>query len=510
MPLIIKQRFPLGRFHSTRWNQNPFEDPYGEWPPSPWRFLRALAARWIQYSRETGDDDEQTRDELIQILAKHPPSFRLPPFSWRGIAIRQYQPTKVEWSDKNKKNPGFKKPAVTLVHDHFRTVSPIEPVYWFWEKIDNLDTNHSTLLYELLRRITYFGRAESFCRFEILNTYANIPEPNCILKKLRTNGHPVLVVDPNCELDLEDLFAATDDKRISSRRIPPGSAWFYADIPERPNIKYVSKEMLKYPANLTLIQFAIGGRVYPPIERWVKVTERFRGLVLRISSQNLTNNPKAKYHDLTEIQKDELKLLSGKDGKGQPLEGHQHAYFFLMPDDHGNPTRLICYRKIPFTPKEIDSLLAASSFKIAWESGSPDWYVRLVPLPFEVPTPVDFCSKSQIWKSLTPFVLPGNRYRFRRHGKERPGETPVRLLEKLLDKLDYPKPVDIEFIDTNQVEWVYIHASIKEKRKLKEQRTQAIHRGYRCRITFAEPVIGPISLGHSSHYGLGLFVPCHE
>ncbi len=53
MPLILEQSFPLGRFHATRWNQNPFEDPYGEWPPSSWRLLRALAARWFQYSRET-------------------------------------------------------------------------------------------------------------------------------------------------------------------------------------------------------------------------------------------------------------------------------------------------------------------------------------------------------------------------------------------------------------------------------------------------------------------------
>src|SRR5690606_40929388 len=35
MALVLEQSFPLGRFHATRWNQNPFEDPYGEWPPSP-------------------------------------------------------------------------------------------------------------------------------------------------------------------------------------------------------------------------------------------------------------------------------------------------------------------------------------------------------------------------------------------------------------------------------------------------------------------------------------------
>jgi len=43
MALIIQQQFPLGRFHATRWNQGAFGDAYGEWPPSPWRLLRALA-----------------------------------------------------------------------------------------------------------------------------------------------------------------------------------------------------------------------------------------------------------------------------------------------------------------------------------------------------------------------------------------------------------------------------------------------------------------------------------
>src|SRR5262249_61512394 len=87
MALVLEQSFPLGRFHATRWNQNPFEDPYGEWPPSPWRLLRALAARWFQYSRETGDADETLRNLVLSKLAREVPSFRLPESTWRGPAI---------------------------------------------------------------------------------------------------------------------------------------------------------------------------------------------------------------------------------------------------------------------------------------------------------------------------------------------------------------------------------------------------------------------------------------
>src|SRR6202158_3820213 len=83
MPLVLEQQFPLGRFHATRWNQNPFEDRYGEWPPSPWRLLRALAARLIQYSRESGDEDIETRNELLHVMASQVPSFCLPGLTWR-------------------------------------------------------------------------------------------------------------------------------------------------------------------------------------------------------------------------------------------------------------------------------------------------------------------------------------------------------------------------------------------------------------------------------------------
>jgi len=91
----IEQRFWMGRFHATRWKQNPFEDWYGEWPPSPWRLLRALAARWFQYSRETGDIDESKRRQLLIALASELPEYHLPTFVWRGPAIKQYQPVSI-------------------------------------------------------------------------------------------------------------------------------------------------------------------------------------------------------------------------------------------------------------------------------------------------------------------------------------------------------------------------------------------------------------------------------
>ena len=42
---IIKLNFPAGRMHATPWGRHVNEGAV-EWPPSPWRILRALVATW--------------------------------------------------------------------------------------------------------------------------------------------------------------------------------------------------------------------------------------------------------------------------------------------------------------------------------------------------------------------------------------------------------------------------------------------------------------------------------
>ena len=45
MPVIIELTFPGGRYHATPWGRHVNEG-VAEWPPSPWRLLRALVAVW--------------------------------------------------------------------------------------------------------------------------------------------------------------------------------------------------------------------------------------------------------------------------------------------------------------------------------------------------------------------------------------------------------------------------------------------------------------------------------
>ncbi|MFZ2345189.1 MAG: type I-U CRISPR-associated protein Csb2, partial [Candidatus Microthrix parvicella] len=45
MSLNVQVSFPLGRYHATPWDRHVNEGAV-EWPPSPWRMVRALIAVW--------------------------------------------------------------------------------------------------------------------------------------------------------------------------------------------------------------------------------------------------------------------------------------------------------------------------------------------------------------------------------------------------------------------------------------------------------------------------------
>jgi CRISPR-associated protein Csb2 len=99
---------------------------------------------------------------------------------------------------------------------------------------------------------------------------------------------------------------------------------------------------------------------------------------------------------------------------------------------------------------------------------------------------------------MTPFVPPQHIYD--RHGNEKPGKSLKTQILKELQNHGYPAGATVE---VGRSQWVRIHQSRSERR----DNTNASKRGHQLRLTFLEPVAGPIALGHSCHFGLGIFVP---
>jgi CRISPR-associated protein Csb2 len=461
---------------------------------------------------------------LLKKLANNPPDFYLPLLSWGGPPIKQYLPTEVSWTDKKASEPGYKKPSTSLNEDHYQALSPDATIYWVWPNIENIDTD---LLDVLLARVLYFGRAESWTQIKRLEHLPENLEGRCALEKENhKNSVPVLSPIPEKELNLDALLAPTESPSIKNKKIPPGTVWLYAKRPQIPKIQNQLIMKLKYPANLNLLQFVVGGRVFPPLERWVTVVERFRGGVLRERFRQLTGECAVSYSMLTSEQKSAVELISGKNCAGQRLVNHPHAFFALVPDENGQPARLVAWRETPFTEDEIDAFMKATEHEIGWDYAPPKWTIKIIPLPFETTPPSAFLKRgSTIWKSLTPFVPPSARHKLRKNGKARASEMPENIILKLLKNRGLPVPKNIKILNRNnewiesnpalmiserKTQWVSAHRSFSIRKNQKDIKKPNLMLGYSMCITFKEPFVGPLMLGESCHYGLGLFVPCDD
>lgn len=563
MRIVLRQTFPLGRFHATPWRVNPFDDPHGEWPPSPWRFARAVVARWYQWARES--PSERSSDELeslVRALCTSSYAFWLPQTASRGRPIRQYFPAdfgmdppkykaweavvpcsgeqeekirqklgndgtverrggevviRVKNANAKKRlkgvspgrlnwkglrpDPGLRSYSKSLAQDNYWCTAPGEDgaVWWF---IEGPDWNNELLevLDRCLERMTYFGRAETFTRIQrVANGH---PEPNCaLLSEPRAGAVPVLVPLPDATRT--DLERTTEDKRVAERSVPPGAVYRYAIRPQRP-VVYERRRPQTARAERHLIQFAIGWNVAHELRAIVRLTSRFRGAVLRellrIKSKGKITSWSRASRDLRE----KIALMAGKDAEGNPLRGQRrHAEFFAWCENE-IPTRLLVWRgSQPFDEDEERAILAAAHCELSWAAhgdGDDVWTVRLVPLDRAVPPPPGFDGSTvRSWISVTPYVPPRHHLR---GGKLRERESIENQVRRELDLRGFHSHgVQVEIRDSC---WVAVHLprTASARRAFLGDR-----RGYRLCITFPAAVPGPIRLGHSSSFGLGLFRP---
>ena len=499
MKLVLRQEFPLGRFHATPWRVNPFDDPHGEWPPSPWRLVRAVTARWRQWARETEQEPDVAKLEQLQAaLCKSTYAFHLPADARKGSPLRQYHPTEFGWRPAAKKKAGTRSYGTSIVQDNYWCVPPESPVWWFIEGDDWTDELQE-LLAQCLERTIYFGRAETLTRIRIAGYCDDIPTPNCTLVDKRAAG-AVPVLSPLSEATRDDIERTTDNPEAVKRTAPPGAQWLYAKRPPRPE----SRERRRVPAHRPdchLVQLAIGWNVAPDPSAIVRLTSRFRGAVLRELLRLKTGDASATWTRVDKSIREAVADMAGKNANGEPLKGHRHTEFLAWCEDD-QPTRILIWRgPRAFDADEQEAILLAAARDVSWAaagSDSEEWKVRLVPLDREVPPPPGFdATASKVWESVTPYVPPRHHLR---GGKERERESIAEQISRELQRRGITESVEAELVGYPL--WVSVHVPRRESNK----RAFIGHRrGQMIRLRFAAPVTGPIRLGHSSSFGLGLF-----
>jgi hypothetical protein len=396
--------------------------------------------------------------------------------------------------------PAGRSYSTTKVQDNFWLVGDADPLLWFlsgegW-KPGTLD-----LLDACLARMTYFGRAESITEVSLVREpLADLPVANCRLSEQRGVGM-VPVLAPVQGARLKDVEASTDDPAVAEATIPPGARWLYAERPQRPAAVGPPRRLVKRRA-ADLVQFAIGTHVPPAMKDFVRLTQRFRGRVLK-SFLRLTTNGSAKdWADAPRDVRERAALLSGKDGEGRPLSDHSHPVFFLHVKN-GKPVRLCVWRGEPFDGAEQAAILAAAESPLPLGFKGDPWTVTLIPLDSLVPRPPALSRVAYAcWETLTPFVPP--RHVLDKHGRVRPRESVEEQVRRELRS----RGVDSAEvgISVGNSRWVKVH----QPGKLMGRATNADKLGYRVSLSFPAPVQGPFFLGASSHFGLGQFVPCGQ
>ena len=157
MPTLLI-RFPGGRYHATPWGHHVNEGLV-EWPPSPWRIVRALIA--TGYAKDQWDKIPLAGRDLIEALCSTLPMYRLPRAT--VAHTRHYMPTGV--LDKGREK-------TTLVFDTWAEVQEgVLAVRWNC----HIGVEASRLLARLARHIGYLGRSESWVDVEVCPDDAVLP-----------------------------------------------------------------------------------------------------------------------------------------------------------------------------------------------------------------------------------------------------------------------------------------------------------------------------------------------
>ena len=486
--LAIRFEFTANRYHATQWGRHVNEGVL-EWPPSPWRILRAIVATWL---RTLPDIPSERVVSMLKVMASERPSYNLPPAS--SGHTRHYMP----YNEGSRERP-------TLVIDSFVAIQPTKPVFAIWPSVE-LNSQQRDDLVKILSNMPYLGRAESWVEASLVADY---PKPNSF--PMEGGSLPDEDVDvvrtlvPCPDIHLEDLKVETSELR-RSRRIDPESAqwWMYVRSSDCFTASINARPARAVQSTVTtVVRFAIASNVLPIVVDTLRWGDLARKSVMgRYGRQNDSAN------SLT---------LSGKDKIGKPLQGHQHA-FYLPTDEDGDgkldhltvwaPKGLTAEEfKAVASLKELNPGRGRNPIQLVYQAhGSSRDFVGVSPM---------FGKSKRRWRSLTPYVLT-RHIKFRGSDGDSGGRRMVDSPEDQIRRevsLRWPNGLDLTDVHSKDprepISPMYGLSSGSRPFDFFRYRHSGSNGGgaFNFKIEFDAPVDGPVALGFACHYGLGMFVP---
>ncbi|MCA9187919.1 MAG: type I-U CRISPR-associated protein Cas5/Cas6 [Planctomycetales bacterium] len=529
----IRMRFPGGRYHATTWGHHVNEGQI-EWPPSPWRLLRALIA--CGYSTQHWSEVPEVGRSLLQKLAGTLPSYRLP--SACAAHSRHYVP--LGSLDKGREK-------TTLVFDTWATLSDNELViHWDCE----LTNDEEDLLARLIDCLGYLGRSESWVEASMANdTEASRIEFNAEAHREGQQRGPgweqITTMAAIPDNEYVDWREGVVERLLSNFPLPEGKK-----KPPSKLLKERAKITLPYPVDLidclqkdtswwkqqrwshppgsqrvvywrrtnclqvgaphriarpkaspvTTMLLAItspsGNRsALPPVTRTLPQAELLhRALVGRVGKGERIDCPE----------------LTGRDSDGQPLNG-QHDHAHLLPldlDNDGHLDHILIHAPMGLRDAAQHAI---STLRRTWTkggvgemqlalagSGDLQSLRRLrAPLRGHITRILGPNAGATTWTSITPFVPP-------RFVKPRGKNSITGQVNAELESRGLPQAGTIALLPWDNDTLPMRHFV---RRRRNRSHLPPVDVGYAIKIGFAEPLVldRPLVIGYGAHFGLGLF-----
>lgn len=461
-------RFELGRYHATPWGSH-VNDAAIEWPPSPWRVIRALYSTARTNTRLL--ERRAALDGALQMLLDAPPPvFDLPVVS--AAHTRHYMPQSSYSTLRTRET--------TKVLDGFLALDPNAELTVWWDTA--LSAEASDALAMTARALGYLGRSESVCSARMVSG----------ARPLRISAAPAESPDaPDGECDLIDLLCpqrgqplesiaiSVTEMRKSRRILPVGTRRLTYAVsrvePSKAPLKPKTTDMLP-----TLALFRLRGAARPALTEAVAVGQSLRSALQHVygAHNGDTASP----------------TFSGRSGDAPRNDQHRHAHYIALPGAHGRQIdHLVVWAPEGFGPAEVTVLAGVDHLLI---HGIHDRLpIALAALATEKGLQFEeLLGPCCTWRSVTPFGLV-------RHPKSRRGklmDSPADQVRRELARRGLPEPSEVIL---ERGSWHRFRSAKAGQSRFDRASVFGVE------LRFEKPLSGPIALGAFCHFGLGVFTP---
>ena len=473
--ITVRLTFPAGRYHATPWGRNVNEG-VAEWPPAPYRLLRALYDTW---QRKCSALPAATVEGVLKGLARVPPSYKLPP----AVAAHTRSYLSANGKDPAEKN---------LVFDSFLVIERSRPCYLMWPAVE-LSAEEENALGALLTGLNYLGRSESWVHADLWKGVVGTDglyscEPG--VGSGQTDLATVACVEPAEEfvggtdggawIDALTISTATIVKRRLSQ--PPALRRVRYSLGEGAVVTdVVTKPIARKAPRVGAVVLGLDAKVLPLVTTTLEVAEQIRTRLMGAHSK-LAGGPE--YVSA---------VFSGKGKDGSRRMDHGHAYILPLASRdslrEGRIDRvLVAVRRGFFNADELDAFRRVTELWQADNRGS----VRCV-VTWEGAIE-QFGERTELVGSLTPFVPPRHRHK---------NQSVEAFLEAELRRELLNHGVGAELIEVQTSGPMPGRFAAVEYRR--NRKGDPVRPGYGVKLRFDREVAVPFSLGYGAHFGLGQF-----